>query len=368
MQALVKIGMKLINKKFFMILFFLVASFSLIGQDNFQNSKLISYVKKIYDKELNLFELCLKKEGLVGSAQIKSACSIEGLSKPYKILNNFKDPTIPVFLQGFKLPKSIKKPRLNYPQTAQKRGITGFAIVSFDIDKQGNTINHSISPPFSHEIFHNEALKAAKKLKYAPLTYESVPIEYPNYKHKFTFILETDAVDLGRYSRAANKISKLIRQEKFEAAERECISRIQKEPFFYYQLAVSQFKQDKFNDAANSAQNFLKLEASQNLSLPEYYYLANAVTLYAESLYRAKKFNELTQAEEILFKVSREKEAKPRILWANLFLGTAFIYEEKYLEAIYYLSLTKYYAEVDGLNQIGEYASSILSRLENAIS
>jgi len=368
MQALVKIGMKLINKKFFMILFFLVASFSLIGQDNFQNSKLISYVKKIYDKELNLFELCLKKEGLVGSAQIKSACSIEGLSKPYKILNNFKDPTIPVFLQGFKLPKSIKKPRLNYPQTAQKRGITGFAIVSFDIDKQGNTINHSISPPFSHEIFHNEALKAAKKLKYAPLTYESVPIEYPNYKHKFTFILETDAVDLGRYSRAANKISKLIRQEKFEAAERECISRIQKEPFFYYQLAVSQFKQDKFNEAANSAQNFLKLEASQNLSLPEYYYLANAVTLYAESLYRAKKFNELTQAEEILFKVSREKEAKPRILWANLFLGTAFIYEEKYLEAIYYLSLTKYYAEVDGLNQIGEYASSILSRLENAIS
>ena len=368
MQALVKIGMKLINKKFFMILFFLVASFSLIGQDNFQNSKLISYVKKIYDKELNLFELCLKKEGLVGSAQIKSACSIEGLSKPYKILNNFKDPTIPVFLQGFKLPKSIKKPRLNYPQTAQKRGITGYAIVSFDIDEQGNTINHSISPPFSHEIFHNEALKAAKKLKYAPLTYESLPIEYPNYKHKFTFILETDAVDLGRYSRAANKISKLIRQEKFEAAERECISRIQKEPFFYYQLAVSQFKQDKFNEAANSAQNFLKLEASQNLSLPEYYYLANAVTLYAESLYRAKKFNELTQAEEILFKVSREKEAKPRILWANLFLGTAFIYEEKYLEAIYYLSLTKYYAEVDGLNQIGEYASSILSRLENAIS
>ena len=368
MQALVKIGMKLINKKFFMILFFLVASFSLIGQDNFQNSKLISYVKKIYDKELNLFELCLKKEGLVGSAQIKSACSIEGLSKPYKILNNFKDPTIPVFLQGFKLPKSIKKPRLNYPQTAQTRGITGYAIVSFDIDEQGNTINHSISPPFSHEIFHNEALKAAKKLKYAPLTYESVPIEYPNYKHKFTFILETDAVDLGRYSRAANKISKLIRQEKFEAAERECISRIQKEPFFYYQLAVSQFKQDKFNEAANSAQNFLKLEASQNLSLPEYYYLANAVTLYAESLYRAKKFNELTQAEEILFKVSREKEAKPRILWANLFLGTAFIYEEKYLEAIYYLSLTKYYAEVDGLNQIGEYASSILSRLENAIS
>ena len=360
--------MKLINNKIFMILFFLVTSFSLIGQENFQNSKLISYVKKIYEKELNLFELCLKKEGLVGSAQIKSTCSIDGLSKPYKILNNFKDPTIPVFLQGFKLPKSTKKPRLYYPQIAQKKGITGFAIVSFDIDEQGNTINHSISPPFSHEIFHSEALKAAKKLKYAPLTFESVPIEYPNYKHKFTFILESDALDLGRYSRAANKISKLIRREKFEAAERECIDRIQEEPFFYYQLSVSQFQQNKFNEAANSAQNFLKLEASKNLSLPEYYFLANAVTIYAESLYRAEKYNELTKAEEILFKVSREKEAKPRILWANLFLGTAFIYEEKYLEAIYYLSLTKYYADFDGHNQIGEYASSILSRLENVIS
>ena len=368
MQIQGQTGMKLINNKIFMILFFLVASFSLIGQENSQNSKLISYVKKIYEKELNLFELCLKKEGLVGSAQIKSTCSIDGLSKPYKILNNFKDPTIPVFLQGFKLPKSTKKPRLYYPQIAQKKGITGFAIVSFDIDEQGNTINHSISPPFSHEIFHSEALKAAKKLKYAPLTFESVPIEYPNYKHKFTFILESDALDLGRYSRAANKISKLIRREKFEAAERECIDRIQEEPFFYYQLSVSQFQQNKFNEAANSAQNFLKLEASKNLSLPEYYFLANAVTIYAESLYRAEKYNELTKAEEILFKVSREKEAKPRILWANLFLGTAFIYEEKYLEAIYYLSLTKYYADLDGHNQIGEYASSILSRLENAIS
>ena len=305
---------------------------------------------------------------MVGSAQIKSTCSIDGLSKPYKILNNFKDPTIPVFLQGFKLPKSAKKPRLYYPQIAQKKGITGFAIVSFDIDEQGNTINHSISPPFSHEIFHSEALKAAKKFKYTPLTFESVPIEYPNYKHKFTFILESDALDLGRYSRAANKISKLIRREKFEAAERECIDRIQEEPFFYYQLSVSQFQQNKFNEAANSAQNFLKLEASKNLSLPEYYFLANAVTIYAESLYRAEKYNELTKVEEILFKVSREKEAKPRILWANLFLGTAFIYEEKYLEAIYYLSLTKYYADFDGHNQIGEYASSILSRLENVIS
>ena len=92
------------------------------------------------------------------------------------------------------------------------------------------------------------------------------------------------------------------------------------------------------------------------------------MTIYAESLYRAEKYNKLTQAEEILFKVSREKEAKPRILWANLFLGTAFIYEEKYLEAIYYLLLTKYYAQVDGHNKIAEYASLILSRLENVIS
>ena len=133
--------MKLINKKIFMILFFLAASFSLIGQENFQNSKLISYVKKIYENELSLFELCLKEEGLVGSAQIKSTCSIDGLKKPYKILNNFNDPTLPVFLKGFTLPQNIKRPRLNYPRIAQKKGITGFAIVSFDIDEQGNTIN-----------------------------------------------------------------------------------------------------------------------------------------------------------------------------------------------------------------------------------
>ena len=67
-------------------------------------------------------------------------------------------------------------------------------------------------------------------------------------------------------------------------------------------------------------------------------------------------------------KYLERKKTKPRILWANLFLGTAFIYEEKYLEAIYYLSLTKYYADFDGHNQIGEYASLILSRLENVIS
>ena len=104
--------------------------------------------------------------------------------------------------------------------------------------------------------------------------YQDCNIINASSKHKFTFILESDALDLGRYSRAANKISKLIRREKFEAAERECIDRIQEEPFFYYQLSVSQFQQNKFNEAANSAQNFLKLEASKNLSLPEYYFLA----------------------------------------------------------------------------------------------
>ena len=115
-----------------------------------------------------------------------------------------------------------------------------------------------LSPPLSHSIFHHQALKAAKKLKYKPLTYQGEPVAYPNMKHKFTFILEGESIDLDSAANSFNKINRLLKAKKYTEAEKLASENLEKDPFFYYQLALAQNQSSKkYEEAANSALDFL---------------------------------------------------------------------------------------------------------------
>ena len=219
MQTKGPIGMKLTNRFFYSFLpIILFGNFVLADDLLGPNTK--SLVENAFDQELKKFKECISVEGLIGKDQINTECPLQDLTRLYETLNQIQDPDLTLFLEGFTAPEKLKTPTLYYPKKAQQRGITGFAIVSFDLDEDGRTNNHKIIPPLSHSLFRNEALKAAKKLRYKPLTFEGKPVAYSNMVHKFTFMLESKNIQLDKARKSFNQISRLLKEKKYSEAEK----------------------------------------------------------------------------------------------------------------------------------------------------
>jgi TonB family protein len=362
-----QIGMKLTNRLFYFLLpIILFCNF--VEADSVLGPNTKSLVANALDQEQKKFKECISGEGLIGKDQINTRCTPKDLKKYYEILHQVQDTDLTLFLEGFAAPKSLKKPRVKYPKKAQQKGITGFAIVSYDLDESGRTSNHKIIPPLSHSIFHNEALNAAKKLQYKPLTYQGEPAAYPNMKQKFTFILVSGTVDLGPAAGMFNRITQLLKAKKYTKAEKLAYEKLEKDPFFYYQLALSQFALKKYEEAASSASEFFNQQDAQDLKLPEYYFISHASLIYAESLYKVNKFEELIKVENMLENLSPSVNYENDILWTKIYLGVAFVNTDRMLDGIYYLNSVKLSAiknEDDGMIKI---VDSILLNIENALN
>ncbi len=76
----------------------------------------------------------------------------------------------------------------NYPQRAAERGLEGYVVISFVIQRDGTTRDWEVVETTS-SLFNNEAIKAAKKLKYKPRIIDGTPVEV-DHLYKFTFQLE----------------------------------------------------------------------------------------------------------------------------------------------------------------------------------
>ena len=367
MQIKELIGMKPTNK-FLYSLLPIILFCNFIGADDSLGPNTKNLVKNALDQKFKEFKECMSVEGLVGKNQINTQCPRKDLRRYYEILNQTQDPDLTVFLGGFTAPKAFKKPKVYYPDKAQKKGITGFAIVSFDLDKNGRTANQKIIAPFSHSIFHRQALKVAKKLKYQPLIYQGEPVAYPNMKHKFTFILEGESIDLDSAAKSFNKITRLLKAQKYIEAEKLASDNLENDPFFYYQLSLAKSKLKKYEEAANSALNFFNQQDSQDLKLPEYYFLSHALLIYTESLYKTNKFDELIKVENMLESLSPSKKYINDILWTKIYLGAAFVNTDRMLDGIYYLNSVKLSAIINKNDGMINIVDSILLNIENALS
>ena len=339
-----------------------------IGANDLLGPNTKNLVENAFNQELKQFNVCISGEGLIGKEQINTECPLQDLTRLYETLNQIQDPDLTLFLEGFTAPEKLKTPILYYPKKAQQRGITGFAIVSFDLDEDGRTNNHKIIPPLSHSLFRNESLKAAKKLRYQPLTFEGKPVAYSNMVHKFTFGLEGKNIELDKARKSFNQISRLLKAKKYSEAEKLALKKLDKDPFFYYQLALAQYMQKKYEEAASSALDFLNQEGTKELKLPEYYFFSQVVLIYAESLFKASKFDELLEVENMISAMHSEKGTKNNILMTKLYLGTALIYQDKILDGIYYLMNVKNQAAKDKNENLLGIVNSILGRIENALS
>lgn len=84
----------------------------------------------------------------------------------------------------------IVKVAPTYPRRAQSRGIEGYVILEFTVDKSGKVTNPRVVEAEPPGIFDHAALEAVKKFKYKPRIVNGEPIEVPGVMHKITFQLE----------------------------------------------------------------------------------------------------------------------------------------------------------------------------------
>jgi TonB family protein len=95
----------------------------------------------------------------------------------------------------------ISAPEMQYPKYLWNRGIEGYAIVSFDIDINGNTFNHHVRESEMGEYVSALAVEHVKKFKYSPKIVNGEPsirsnvsvrisVCFPEHRNNKNFVFE----------------------------------------------------------------------------------------------------------------------------------------------------------------------------------
>lgn len=77
-----------------------------------------------------------------------------------------------------------------YPRAALSRGIEGYAIVGFSVNKTGSVIDPFIIESEPRSVFDKSALKGIMKFKYKARMVDGHPVETQGQQYQFTYQLE----------------------------------------------------------------------------------------------------------------------------------------------------------------------------------
>jgi len=80
-----------------------------------------------------------------------------------------------------------------YPRNALSRGIEGYVILEFDINKEGTVENVRVVEAMPPNVFDREAIRAVEKFKYKPRIVNGQPAYRYGVQFQFTFDLEDNA-------------------------------------------------------------------------------------------------------------------------------------------------------------------------------
>lgn len=84
----------------------------------------------------------------------------------------------------------IVKVEPNYPQRALRRGVEGYVVVEFTVNKRGRVENPRVVEADPEDIFNKAALEAARKFKYRPKTVNGEPVEVAGVRNIIRFEME----------------------------------------------------------------------------------------------------------------------------------------------------------------------------------
>jgi protein TonB len=84
----------------------------------------------------------------------------------------------------------IVRVQAQYPRRASERGLEGYVVLTFTVNKLGRTENVTVLESTSR-VFEKSAIKAVLKYRYKPKVVDGDPVATPGVTYKLTFTLET---------------------------------------------------------------------------------------------------------------------------------------------------------------------------------
>ena len=93
---------------------------------------------------------------------------------------------------AFVAPSLTERVEAPYPAEALRAGLSGTAVLEFDVDDKGAVGNVSVKTPAGHG-FDEAATAAVRKFRFAPATSGGVPVA-AHVIYAYTFVLRTQGV------------------------------------------------------------------------------------------------------------------------------------------------------------------------------
>jgi TonB family protein len=83
----------------------------------------------------------------------------------------------------------VTKVQPQYPRYALQKGLEGWVIVEFTVNKEGTPINVEVVDSSPKNIFDDSAIDAAKKFRYTPRYVDGKPVETHGVQNAISFML-----------------------------------------------------------------------------------------------------------------------------------------------------------------------------------
>ena len=344
----------------------------------FSTEMIETYFENAYLDEKNKFLKCIEEENLDGINKINTKCSIsKRIEKSAYILYEkeqiYKEDLLDNFKRFSKTDKS-KASIVNYPRSMQERGVMGFVILNFDIDKDGNTKNIEVldgkcgnmySPFTTFEqcnSFNSSAKQYMHRVKYNPTTFEGKEVYSMNNKHQISYIFDgEEPLDIKNLSDYRKLISHINNQRLIKASE-IAKKNIENESIFLFQLARIYYLNKNFEEAEYYFQSFIKKAEANNDEIPEGI-LTSTASLMIESMFKQGKYDEIIKmSSNIDTYLKNRKKFSEVIGITHLYIGISLLNTGNVEDGIYYLISSKRKIENEG--QIA-FISNVLNNASN---
>lgn len=339
-----------------------------------------TYFENVYLDEKNKFLKCVEEENLDGINKVNTKCRVsKRIEKSAYILYEkeqiYKEDLLDSFKRFSKTDKS-KAIRANYPRSMQERGVMGFVLLNFDIDKDGNTKNIEVLDgkcgnmysPFTTfdqcNSFNSSAKQYMKKVTYNPTTFEGKEIYSMNNKHSISFFLDGEEplniMNLSDY----RKLIDHINNERLIKASEIAKKNYEKENIFLFQLARINYLNKNFEEAEYYFQSFIKKAEANNDEIPEGI-LTSTASLMIESMFNQGKYDEIIKmSSNIDTYLKNRKKFSEVIGITHLYIGISLLNTGNVEDGIYYLISSKRKIENEGqiafINNVLNSASNYL--------
>jgi len=118
----------------------------------------------------------------------------------------------------FNSPVVVESPSLSYPRAEARKGVEGWVVLNFMVDKEGRVFEPSIVGSTGSKSFENRAMKAVEGARYKPANIDGEPVE-GSAAMRFNFKLEGGSIGAkNKFVRAHKKFIKAIKNNDQETA------------------------------------------------------------------------------------------------------------------------------------------------------